>query len=189
MVNKRGKPPSRIIQTPAEEQDLWIAFTADVKPLGVRRKGVFCDRHSSNIPGPDLKRRKNIKQRVDLNTKNMPELQQGLAPGLDRRTRARLRRGQVKIEARLDLHGLHKAAAYEVFHRFLERAYAEGKKTVLVITGKGLRQGGEVGVLRQAVPQWLNTERVRHWVHAFDHASPRDGGEGAFYIVMRRPSA
>ena len=189
MVNKRGKTPSRVMQAPAEEKELWIAFTADVKPLGGRKKEVFLDRHSSDTPGADLKRRKNIKQRVDPVTKSTPELQHGLAPGLDRRTRARLRRGQVKIEARLDLHGLHKAAAYGALQRFLERAYAEGKKTVLVITGKGLRQGGEVGVLRQAVPQWLNTEKARHWVHAFDHASPRDGGEGALYIVMRRPPA
>ncbi|MBT6094989.1 MAG: Smr/MutS family protein, partial [Rhodospirillaceae bacterium] len=69
---------------------------------------------------------------------------------------------------------------------FLERAFMAGKKTVLVVTGKGLRADGRIGVLRQAVPQWLNTVPIRQWVHAFDHAAPRDGGEGALYIVMRR---
>ena len=187
MVNKRDKSQSRIPQASSEERDLWIAVTTDVKPLGGRSKEAFCDGHSSNIRDADLKPRKNIKQRANLDPNNPPEHCHGLAPGLDRRTRAGLRRGRVKIEARLDLHGLDKAAASEALHGFLERAYTGGKKTVLVITGKGLRKGGEVGVLRQAVPKWLNTEPMREWVHAFDYASPRDGGEGALYIVMRRP--
>jgi len=55
-----------------------------------------------------------------------------------------------------------------------------------VVTGKGLRADGQIGVLRRAVPGWLNQASLRQWVHAFDHAAPRDGGEGALYIVMRR---
>ena len=168
------------------ERDLWCAATADVKPLEGRRNKIFDTAFSKNNRSNDLKEIQNIKQRAPLDSKNNPELQHGLAPGLDRRTRLRLRRGQVNIEARLDLHGFDKSAALEALKGFLERAYVGGKKTVLVITGKGLRKGGEVGVLRQAVPRWLNTEPVRQWVHAFDHASPRDGGEGALYIVMRR---
>ena len=187
MVNKRGKSQSHNHQSSSEERDLWIAVTTDVKPLGGRSKEAVCEEHSSNIRGAELKQRKNIEQRANLDPNKTPELRHGFAPGLDKRTRARLRRGKVNIEARLDLHGLDKAAASEALHGFLERAYTGGKKTVLVITGKGLRKGGEVGILRQVVPKWLNTGKARHWVHAFDHASPRDGGEGALYIVMRRP--
>lgn len=113
-------------------------------------------------------------------------LTHGDAPGLDRRTKLRLRRGRVMIEARLDLHGMTQDSAREALFRFLERAYMGGKKTVLVVTGKGLRADGRIGVLRQAVPRWLNELPARQWVHAFDHAAPRDGGEGALYIVMRR---
>lgn len=164
-----------------------MAVTADVKPLGGRSKETFCDRHNGNIRDAALKQKKNIKQHASFDPNNIPELRHGLAPGLDRRTRARLRRGKVNIEARLDLHGHDKGAAFEALHWFLEHAYTGGKKTVLVITGKGLRKEGKVGALRQAVPKWLNTGKMRHWVHAFDYASPRDGGEGALYIVMRRP--
>ena len=164
-----------------------MAVTADVMPLGGRSKEPFCDRHSGSARNATLKQQKNIKQGANLDPNNMPELRHGLAPGLDRRSRVRLRRGKVNIEARLDLHGHDKVAAFEALHRFLERAYMGGKQTVLVITGKGLRKGGEVGALRQAVPKWLNTGKIRHWIHAFDHASPRDGGEGALYIVMRKP--
>jgi len=186
MVNKRGKTQRRSLQASSEERDLWNAVTADVKPLEGRSKEIFCGRPKGNIRGAGLRQQKKVKQRYNLDTNKVGELRHGLAPGLDRRTQTRLRRGKVNIEARLDLHGLDKVAAFGALHRFLEHAYTGGKKTVLVITGKGLRKSGEVGALRQAVPQWLNTEKVRRWVHAFDHASPRDGGEGALYIVMRR---
>jgi len=93
MVNKRGKSQSYIHQSSSEEHDLWIAVTTDVKPLGGRSKEAVCEGHSSNIRSAELKQRKNIKQRANLDPNKTPELRHGLAPGLDTRTRARLRRG------------------------------------------------------------------------------------------------
>lgn len=92
----------------------------------------------------------------------------------------------MQIEARLDLHGMTQTSAHEALEGFLHRAFVAGKKTVLVVTGKGLRGNGEIGVLRGAVPRWLNEPPMSNWVHAFDHAAPRDGGAGALYIIMRR---
>lgn len=154
------------------------------------------------LPRREIKRSKNLLNDLDQqNSHNRREIHtevptgrqkydqsisHGSAPGLDRRTKLRLRRGQVMIEARLDLHGMTQDSAREALFRFLDRAYMSGKKTVLVVTGKGLRADGRIGVLRQAVPRWLNEQPARQWVHAFDHAAPRDGGEGALYIVMRR---
>ncbi len=121
-----------------------------------------------------------------LPKETVPSLAHGSAPGLDKRTQLRLRRGKVTLEARLDLHGMTPAAAHDALLYFLDRARARGLKTVLVVTGKGLRADGRIGVLRQAVPRWLNEPPMRPLVHAFDHAAPGDGGEGALYIVMRR---
>ena len=90
------------------------------------------------------------------------------------------------IEARLDLHGMTQSQAHDRVFRFLEAARNNGLRTVLVITGKGLRRDGQIGVLRSAVPRWLNEPPLRDWIMAFDHAAPRDGGEGALYILLRR---
>ena len=166
--------------------DLWAAATADVKPLPKRH-----NKPTSNtlmgVPGdPPPARQKFKPLPTKLDIAQRTDLGHGQAPGLDRRTQQRLRRGKVNIEARIDLHGMTQSAAHDALYNFLERAFMAGKKTVLVVTGKGLRADGRIGVLRQAVPQWLNTVPIRQWVHAFDHAAPRDGGEGALYIVMRR---
>ena len=112
-----------------------------------------------------------------------PELRHGEAPGLDRRTRTRLRRGQVDIDATIDLHGLTRTEAHRALNAFLEGAQEAGRRSVLVITGKGSR--GE-GVLRDSVPHWLNAEPNRRMIRAFSHAAPKDGGQGALYVLLKR---
>ena len=123
------------------------------------------------------------------NTPTMPEMKHGQAPGLDRRTQARMKRGKMNVMAKIDLHGMYKEQAYTQLLSFLMRNYDQSRKTVLVITGKGSRSGGQIGVLREAVPGWLNTSPMRQYVHAFSHAAPKDGGEGALYVLLKKTSA
>ena len=73
--------------------------------------------------------------------------------------------------------------AHQVLVEFLHDSQAAGRRAVLVITGKGV--GGE-GVLRAAVPKWLNEGATRRMVRAFSHAAPKDGGQGALYVMLKR---
>ncbi len=95
-----------------------------------------------------------------------------------------MRRGKMPIDARLDLHGRTRDEARPALRRFLHRAQDHGHRCVLVITGRGLRESGRIGVLREFVPLWLN--EMRSIVHAFHYAAPQDGGEGALYVLLRR---
>ncbi len=104
--------------------------------------------------------------------------------GLDRKGAARLKRGEMAIAGRLDLHGLTQDEAHRALVRFVERAHEAGSRTVLVITGKG--GGAGEGVLRRAVPRWLGEARCRKLVLAVAPARPRHGGEGALYVLLRR---
>ena len=108
---------------------------------------------------------------------------------LDRRTLSRIGRGTVAIDARIDLHGMTQEAAQHRLIAFLERAQANGKKVVLVITGKGKAADGDGesrGVLRRVVPHWLSAPRLRPLVVGFDAAGPTHGGTGALYVRIRR---
>ncbi len=115
-----------------------------------------------------------------------PPLEPGRTAGVDKRTAQRLRRGQLAIEARLDLHGLTQAEAHRALNGFLADAQATGKRCVIVITGKGRRDDAEGGVLRRAVPHWLNQPPNRGRIIAVRHAQPRDGGAGALYVLLRK---
>ncbi len=102
--------------------------------------------------------------------------------GVQVRTRQRLRRGQLRPEATLDLHGLTRHEAHATLERFLERALAAGRRCVLVIHGIG-RGSPTGGVLRQALPGWLAAHPE---VLDSAPAQPADGGAGACYVLLRR---
>ena len=115
----------------------------------------------------------------------MPPLTPGSVANIDRRTADRFRRGELVIDGRIDLHGMTQAQAHGALGAFVHRAWAEGRRCVLVITGKGTYTGGH-GVLRQAVPRWLADAPLRPMVLAVQSAQLRDGGEGALYVLIKR---
>jgi DNA-nicking Smr family endonuclease len=104
--------------------------------------------------------------------------------GPDRRTTVRLRRGQIRPEARLDLHGLTQAEAHAALASFIRRARAAGHRCVLVVTGKGSVATG--GVLRREVPRWLELPELSGAILGIAPAQARDGGSGALYVLLRR---
>ena len=53
-----------------------------------------------------------------------------------------------------------------------------------IIHGKGYRSGERQPVLKRKVNYWL---RLRPDVLAFCSATPRDGGTGAVYVLLRNP--
>ena len=111
------------------------------------------------------------------------DLRRGDHAGLDRSTRRRLAQGQLAIEARLDLHGMTAAQAERHLSRFINTALGDGKRCVLVITGKGANNNG---VLKRLVPMWLKSPPLGAKVLALSQAVPADGGDGALYVMLRR---
>lgn len=107
-----------------------------------------------------------------------------VVPGpLDRKTVRRIKRGQLPVEGVLDLHGHTQQAAHRALDAFLAGSQAAGRRCVLVITGKGVRGEGKI---RQALPQWLCLGTNAHRVIGSAPAMPKDGGDGAFYVYLRR---
>ncbi len=170
------------------DEELWRRITAEVKPLRSRAKTPPPSEPSRQpekreVPAPV---RRPVPPIVRTQSRSDPELEHGVAAGLDKRTLARLRRGQIPIEAEIDLHGSTQDQAHRALETFLARSHALGRRCVLVITGKGLRADGTGGVLRNAVPRWMNESPNRERILAFTHAIPPDGGEGALYVLIRR---
>lgn len=120
------------------------------------------------------------------------------AEPFDRRKARRIANGAIEIDGRIDLHGLREAEAHDRLVAFLRRAQAAGKRTILVITGKGragddrdepfdLSTSGRArGVLKRNVPRWLAGTELAGLVVSFTTAHSRHGGEGALYVHLRR---
>ncbi len=104
-------------------------------------------------------------------------------PGLQTRTIRKLKRGQFRIDAELDLHAMTEGAARRSLVQFLNACQKEGSRCVRVIHGKGLRSGTEGPVIKPMVEREL---RRRKQVLAFCSARPVHGGSGAVYVLLRR---
>lgn len=185
VLEPRPSPRRRALTE--EDRELWELVAKQVKPLRKHRasKVPAAPRTEASAAAPVTKAAPSQRPLAQAPTARpskpaMPPL----AP-LGKRERTKLSRGRSEIEARLDLHGMTQTRAHRALTGFLHRAHHDGLTFVLVITGKG-RSGGESGVLRRQVPEWLSLPEFRAFVVGFEEAAIGHGGEGALYVRIRR---
>lgn len=94
-----------------------------------------------------------------------------------------VKRGIIRLDRQLDLHGLTKEQALAALPRFLTSARQAGEQGVLVITGQGLHSA-DGPVLQQAVAGWLR-EQGRTLVLEYAPAPQELGGSGALVVFVR----
>lgn len=176
---KKGKK-----QGISEEDDrrLWEFVTRSVRPI--QKKPPAPKTGGKTTPKPPATAAQ--KQAAIAAPSKIPVRQPALpppvpAPVFDKGEADALRRGKRPVEARLDLHGMNQSEAHAALSRAIRAGRKSGRRTLLVITGKG-RAGG--GVLRRLLPLWL--EEFSRDVLAFTEARPEDGGAGAYYLRLRK---
>tara|TARA_B100001093_G_C26422913_1_gene840631 strand:+ start:126 stop:740 length:615 start_codon:yes stop_codon:yes gene_type:complete len=196
-MNKRSRP--KLSQSDLE---LFNRVVADVRPLNFQDKSFINTNNIVNKMGKlqttnmVSRETKSIKQAT--NTSKVPivigDHFPGKAPGIDRKTSLKLKKGKVEIDCKLDLHGLTQTEAKQALERAILGAWKSRLRLVLVITGKGLRQSkynslddNEArGVLRRAVPKWLKEKPLSNFILALSSAQQIHGGTGALYVLLRR---
>jgi DNA-nicking Smr family endonuclease len=111
------------------------------------------------------------------------EIAVGAQPaGLDAKRWTALRRGRLKPERTLDLHGMRAADAHAAVRAFVPLAQEAGFRCVAIVTGKGSSADG--GVLRRELPHWLNAPELRPRILAAAH--PHAANTGAVHLLLRR---
>jgi DNA-nicking Smr family endonuclease len=111
---------------------------------------------------------------------------------MDHGAHRKMLRGKLTPEARIDLHGMTLSQAHPVLTRFILDAYDDGRRLVLVITGKGKdRDEGDPipirrGLLRHQVPGWLRAPPIGALVLDIRTAHRRHGGSGAYYVYLKK---
>ena len=105
-----------------------------------------------------------------------------------------LPQGKLRPETRIDLHGMTLSMAQPALARFILDAHIRGCRLALVITGKGrtgdanaLMSERRPGALRHNVPHWLHMAPLSSVVLQVTPAHRRHGGEGAYYVYLRKP--
>lgn len=168
-----------------DDLDLFHQMVGEVKP-------VQNDRVVHEKPAPKPVPQKSIEDEQavlhDMLSDNYfdIDLQPGdvleyCTPGIQKSTYKKLRRGEYRIDAELDLHGYTGEQARKALSQFLNDARDLGGRCVRIIHGKGL-SSNEGPILKSRVNGWL---RQRGDVLAFHSARPADGGTGAVYVLLR----
>lgn len=183
----------------AEEQELWERVVEQTTPL-------HPDRPKSESAEKALIQPKIVaptkRFTIGQSSNTIPPRNDTAAPireqvasqpvAMDRKKFAQMKRGRIKPEARIDLHGMTLAQAHPALTGFILGAVENGLRLVLVITGKGKSrpETGPIperhGALRHQVPHWLHSSPLKSHVLQITEAHVKHGGMGAYYVYLRR---
>lgn len=176
----------------AEDRRLWARVSGSVTPARVRKALRIATEAPAAVEvreaRPLLARPSKplVTPRTPPSATVSPVLAHGAPEPLEPRRQRRLSRERDPIEATIDLHGFGRFEAEDQLRAFLNGAQARGYKAVLVVTGQGRRGGG---VIRASIQEWLQSHALRGVVSGFASAHRRHGGDGAFYVTLRRRGA
>lgn len=166
------KRPRKETGLAPEDRKIWQKVARTVAP---RRRA-----HGKGAAKPDPTR-EDFAAMLRLPAAPLPS-QKPLPQSLDINQDKRTRRGRVEIDGTIDLHDMTQAQARAALVTAIIRASNRNHKTVLVITGKGLR--GE-GVLRRNFPEWISQAPIRPIIATYAPAHQKHGGSGAWYVFLK----
>ncbi|KAJ57238.1 hypothetical protein ACMU_01720 [Actibacterium mucosum KCTC 23349] len=188
-----------------EDKTLWKKVTDTATPLS--KPGPVITTPKEKVPAPKPSQRMPKPAPVVLRPpatpapkpstaiSRAPDIAEHLRSApvkMDRNRYGKLTRGKLSPEARIDLHGMTLAQAHPALNGFILNAAAQGKRLVLVITGKGVAAEHpwpdfeRRGVLRQQVPHWLHSAPLAAHVLQVTPAHVKHGGTGAYYVYLKR---
>ena len=100
----------------------------------------------------------------------------------------------LKIKS-IDLHGYTLEQANNVIEEFILKAFEEKISKLIVVTGKGIHSDVEknpyiskdLSILKYSVPEFIKKNRnLMKIINDIQDASIADGGDGAFYIFLKK---
>ena len=95
----------------------------------------------------------------------------------------------------IDLHGYTLDDANKKIEEFIKECFENNINLIKVVTGKGLHSNNErnpyiskdLGILKYSVPDFIKKNvELSVLIKSLSPASIQDGGEGAFYVFLRK---
>jgi DNA-nicking Smr family endonuclease len=105
------------------------------------------------------------------------------------------KKASTKKIRKVDLHGLSLDEANKKIEILIDKYFMEGVEKIIIITGKGLRSktsnnpyvSKDLSILKNSVPNYINANlKIKSKIKSISKAEIKDGGEGAFYIFLKK---
>ena len=158
------------------ELAFWNQATQGIKKQRLNKRIDF----EPNLEKPEIK----FRPRSDdyQYQKNEKELILNDDSNIDNSTITKMKKGDYKIDASIDLHGYTLKEAIQKFEEFILQSWHLKKRLLLVITGKGIGDNS----IRSMLTNWVNNKNIRPFILRIGFASTKHGGTGAFYVLLKR---
>lgn len=179
-----------------KKKDYFETILSDVKPLK-KSKGPYKEKDNFYLPKAKIESSK--KQKVKFLTQTEKDVlykkeyskKEIVNDGSS--FLKKLKRGKIKINKKVDLHGMTLYEAEKIFDKEIEDSFLNNTRCILFITGKGLRGKHQnthnklyYGKIKSNIYNWATKEKNQEKILHFSIAHPSHGGEGSFYIYLRK---
>ena len=163
----------------------WEIFKEKVQPIKASGKVRYPKKKFAIEPIQKKEEVKDCFEKINL------EEQSEAVRQIDKNILRKIKKGSIKVEETLDLHGYTLEESKEKVIRFIEKNYEDKKRFLLIITGKGRRlpvsEGWRgKGKLKENIPKLLSSAFLSKYVLWFDKATSNKGGDGALMVYLKK---
>jgi DNA-nicking Smr family endonuclease len=107
-----------------------------------------------------------------------------------------IKKGSFNIDKKIDFHGKSLLESEEQFNNTIIESYNSGQRCLLFVTGKGLFKSKNYeesdkpklyhGIIRSSFVEWARSKKYSKYILSFEQTSIEHGGDGAFYVYLRK---
>ena len=107
-----------------------------------------------------------------------------------------IKKGSFNIDKKIDFHGRSLLESEDLFNNTIIESYNSGQRCLLFVTGKGLYKSKNYeesdkpklyhGIIRSSFVEWASSKKFSKYILSFEQASIEHGGDGAFYVYLRK---
>ena len=178
-----------------DESALWRKVAATVKPLA-KASAPLAPAAPPTVKPPKAQPRLTAPPAARPPAPLPPPRRTHQTATLDGHWDRRLRKGLVRPDMSIDLHGHSLASAQALLDDAIGRGLMRGARVLLVVAGR-LRPGADRlpqmhgdprprGAIRASLPDWLAYSPHADQIVALRPAHVSHGGAGAVYVILRR---
>mgnify|MGYP001495263371 FL=1 len=165
-------------------------------------KGVSPIKKNNRIKKEDPKinyksGKKNIEKKPEVITPNVNTLIKNSEFSLEKiDLKKGIKKGSFHIDKKVDFHGKSLLESEEQFNNTIIESYNSGQRCLLFVTGKGLFKSKNYeesykpklyhGIIRASFIEWVRSKKFSKHILSFEQASIEHGGDGAFYVYLRK---
>ena len=167
-----------------------------------KMKGVSPIKKNNKIKKEDRKvnyksGKKNIVQKPEIITPNVNTFIKNSEFSLEKiDLKKGIKKGSFHIDKKIDFHGKSLLESEEQFNNTIIESYNSGQRCLLFVTGKGLFKSKNYeehykpklyyGIIRASFIEWARSKKFSKYILSFEQASIKHGGDGAFYVYLRK---